>query len=225
MKKLLFAIIFSAHIFPFTGKAQVYIDMLTAPQMLIMSGNITGGIGGEFKKTNNNLNKIQEAQVYLNAKLAVVNELQRKVHNGLTQVSGTVRNGLKVRQIYEVSEDILVGLSETGRLVSDHPQFAIFANRSASNLRQRALGLYAEVANILREDDRNVLDAGERQQLLNRVYGDLMLMRGAVFGINHSIKTAIRAGFWRSLNPFRTWMNQDAQIMRDIIRNTRYLSN
>ncbi len=210
---------------PFSSNAQVYIDVLTAPQMLIMAGNTGGGIRGEFQRTNDNLNKIQEAQQFLNAKLAVVNDLQRRVHRGLTEVSGTVRNGLKVRQIYEASEDILAMLTETGNLVSSHPQYAVFANRSASNLKLRAIGLYGEVANILKEDDNNLLSAGERQQLLNKVYGELLLMKGAVFGINFSIKSALRNGFWRSLNPFRTWMNQDAQIMKDIIRNTNYLTN
>ena len=76
---------------------------------------------------------------------------------------------------------------------------------------------------ILQEDETNLLDAGERQQLLLRVFRDLKLLYGAAYGINFSMKTAIRAGFWYSLNPFKVWVNQDSRIMREIIRNARYL--
>lgn len=206
---------------PFDAHTQVYIDILTAPAMLT-SGPL---IRAEMKKTNENLDAIQRGQLYLQTQLSLANDLQGKILKGLQEVSGTVRNALTVRQIYETSTDVIEEMQDAVRLAADNPQFAIFAYRSTGIFRERALELYAEVSQILQQEDTNLLSAGERQQLLLRVYRDLKLLWVAAYGINYSMKTAIRAGFWYSLNPFKVWVNRDVRIMRDIVRNARLLSN
>lgn len=205
---------------PFPAVSQVYLDILTAPAM---NTAYRSQIKSEMGKTNSNLSAIKRGQVYLQTQLGLANDLQDKVLTGLQQVSGTMRNALTVRQIYDTSADIISEMQEAVDIAADNPEFTIFAYRSAGIFRERALELYAEVARILQEDETNLLDAGERQQLLLRVFRDLKLLYAAAYGINFSMKTAIRAGFWYSLNPFKVWVNQDSRIMRDIIRNARYL--
>ena len=220
MKRLFLSLILLGLFFPQQGSAQIYVDVLTAPQMTAIHAP---GIRSELKKTNNELSAIKRGQLFLQTQLGLANDLQQKVLTGLQQVSGTLRNALTVRQIYETSADIIGEMQEAVEIAADNPQFSIFAYRSANIFRQRALELYAEVARILTEDEINLLDAGERQQLLLRVYRDIRLLYGAAYSINFSMKTAIRIGFWRSLNPFKVWVNQDSRIMRDIIRNASYL--
>lgn len=220
MKRLFLSLILLGLFFPQQGSAQIYVDVLTAPQMTAIHAP---GIRSELKKTNNELSAIKRGQLFLQTQLGLANDLQQKVLTGLQQVSGTLRNALTIRQIYETSADIIGEMQEVVEIAADNPQFSIFAYRSANIFRQRALELYAEVARILTEDEINLLDAGERQQLLLRVYRDIRLLYGAAYSINFSMKTAIRTGFWRRLNPFKIWVNQDSRIMRDIIRNASYL--
>jgi len=220
MKRLFLSLILLGLFFPQQGSAQIYVDVLTAPQMTAIHAP---GIRSELKKTNNELSAIKRGQLFLQTQLGLANDLQQKVLTGLQQVSSTLRNALTIRQIYETSADIIGEMQEVVEIAADNPQFSIFAYRSANIFRQRALELYAEVARILTEDEINLLDAGERQQLLLRVYRDIRLLYGAAYSINFSMKTAIRTGFWRSLNPFKIWVNQDSRIMRDIIRNASYL--
>lgn len=220
MKRLFLSLILLGLVFPQQGSAQIYVDVLTAPQMTAIHAP---GIRSELKKNNNELSAIKRGQLFLQTQLGLANDLQQKVLTGLQQVSGTLRNALTIRQIYETSADIIGEMQEVVEIAADNPQFSIFAYRSANIFRQRALELYAEVARILTEDEINLLDAGERQQLLLRVYRDIRLLYGAAYSINFSMKTAIRTGFWRSLNPFKIWVNQDSRIMRDIIRNASYL--
>ena len=220
MKRLFLSLILLGLVFPQQGSAQIYVDVLTAPQMTAIHAP---GIRSELKKNNNELSAIKRGQLFLQTQLGLANDLQQKVLTGLQQVSGTLRNALTIRQIYETSADIIGEMQEVVEIAADNPQFSIFAYRSANIFRQRALELYAEVARILTEDEINLLDAGERQQLLLRVYRDIRLLYGAAYSINFSMKTALRTGFWRSLNPFKIWVNQDSRIMRDIIRNASYL--
>ncbi|WP_312352578.1 hypothetical protein [Sphingobacterium siyangense] len=220
MKKKTLILFLTISLVPSFVQSQVYIDILTAPAMLAN----TPLISSEMKKTNNNLNDIQKGQFFLQTQLTLANDLQRKILKGLQEVSGTVRNALTVKQIYETSSDIVSEMQDVINVAKDNPEFTIFAYRSAGIFRERALELYAEVSQILKEEETNLLNAGERQQLLNRVHRDLRLLWGAAYGINHAIKTAIRTGFWRSLNPFKIWVNHDVRIMRDILRNASYLT-
>lgn len=205
---------------PFVVRPQVYIDILTAPAMLANAPLIRG----EMRKTNDNLGAIQRGQLYIQTQLGLANDLQRTILKGLQEVSGTVRNAITIRQIYDTSTDVIEEMQDAVRLAADNPQFAIFAYRSTSIFRERALALYAEVSGILQQEETNLLSAGERQQLLNRIYRDLKLLWGAAYGINFALKTAVRAGFWYSLNPFKVWVNHDTRIMRDIMRNARHLT-
>lgn len=201
------------------ARSQIYIDILTAPSMTFGSALIRG----QMDNTNDNLKAIKRGQLYLQSQLLVANDLQNKVLKGLREVSGTLNNAITIRQIYEKSADVVAEMQDVVQLAADNPQYSIFAYKSAGIFRDRALGLYAEIARILNEDDRNLLDAGERQQLLNKVLSDLNILYAAAYGIHFSMQNAIRKGFWQSLNPFHVWVNQDAQIMRNIIRNASYL--
>ena len=219
MKTFILLLLFPLLFIPHSARSQIYVDVLTAPSMTFSAPLIKG----QMDNTNDNLDAIKRGQLYLQTQLALANDLQNKVLKGLREVSGTLNNALTIRQIYEKSADIVAEMQDVVQLASDNPQYSIFAYKSAGIFRERALELYAEVARILNEDDRNLLDAGERQQLLNKVHSDLKILYAAAYGIHFSMENAIRKGFWQSLNPFRVWVNQDALIMRDIIRNASYL--
>ena len=104
MKRLFLSLILLGLVFPQQGSAQIYVDVLTAPQMTAIHAP---GIRSELKKTNNELSAIKRGQLFLQTQLGLANDLQQKVLTGLQQVSGTLRNALTVRQIYETSADII----------------------------------------------------------------------------------------------------------------------
>lgn len=197
----------------------VYVDVLTAPAMRTYANTIKK----QQEKTNDNLTAIHKGQLLINSQLELANDLQQKVVKGLTEVSRTVRNAITIKRIYETSQDIIIEVSETTRLAAENPQYVIFAQESASVFKARALGLASEIANVLEGGETNMMDAGERQKLLNHIDDEIRLIYGAAFGIKHSIRWAIRRGFWKSLFPFSGWMNQDIRIMNEIIAKAKTL--
>ncbi|MDD4193237.1 MAG: hypothetical protein PHI28_18015 [Mangrovibacterium sp.] len=197
----------------------VYVDVLTAPAMRTYANTIKR----QQEKTNENLSAIHKGQVLINSQLEVANNLQQKVVKGLTEVSKTVRNAVTIKRIYETSQDIILEVAETTRLAAENPQYVIFAEESASVFKTRALGLASEITHVLEGGETNMMDAGERQKLLNHIYDEIRLIYGAAFGMKHSIKWAVRRGFWNSLFPFSGWVNQDVRIMNEIISNAKTL--
>lgn len=196
------------------GRAQtVYVDLLTAPMMAIYANQLEE----QQKETNKNLSNIQKTQVLIQTQLEAANELQKKIHKGLSQVSQTVSNAVTVKRIYECSQDILNELQEAVELASDYPAYLLFAKESATEFQMRAVEMTTEVSRVLTSSETNLMDAGERQKLLNYIYTEIRLLYGAAYGITHSIRWAVRRGFWKSLLPFSRWVNQDSRIMREVL--------
>ncbi|MGV8135045.1 MAG: hypothetical protein AB2L20_07515 [Mangrovibacterium sp.] len=197
----------------------VYVDVLTASTMRIYANQIED----QLEETNDNLNAIQKTELLITTQLETANNLQKKVVKGLTEVSRTVKNLITVKRITEVSLDIVAEVGEAIELAAENPEYAIFAGKSASVFRTRALDLASDVTDVLAEGETNMMDAGERQKLLNHIYDEIRLLYGAAFGVTHSIRWAMRRGFWKSLFPFSGWVNQDVRIMNEIIANAKML--
>lgn len=192
----------------------VYVDALVAPAMVTYAE----AIKGQQNETEKNLVAIRNAQALVQTQLQTANNLHNKFLKGLREVSGTVKNALVIKRIYETSTDIINELQDAAQVAADHPQYAVFAARALNNFRRRALQVSADVSRVITPGETNLMDAGERQRLLSSIHRDLTLMWGVAYGISRSIKNAVRAGFFKRLNPFQKWINEDARIMRNILR-------
>lgn len=193
----------------------VYVDALVAPAMVTYAE----ALKSEQNAADRNLKDIRTTQALVQRQLQIANNLHNKVLKGLQEVSGVVNNALVIKRIYETSADIVGELEEAVQTAAQHPQYAIFASRAVNTFRQRAIQLTADVSRVVAGGEVNLMDSGERQRLLQSIHRDLKLMWGSAYGISYSIKTAVRTGFWRSMNPFSTWVNRDARIMRDILKD------
>lgn len=191
----------------------VYMDVLTAPAMTAYANVLEE----QQEKTNEHLSAIQKGQLFIQTQLELANDLQTKIHKGLSEVSQTVANAATIKRIYETSQDILDELQEAAELAKENPEYVLFAARSANVFRTRTVEMTAEVSRVLTASETNLMDAGERQKLLNYIYTEIKLLYGAAYGITHSIRWAVRRGFWKSLVPFAGWVNQDTRLMREII--------
>lgn len=197
----------------------VYVDLLTAPAMTVYAKQLEE----QQQETNKNLSAIQKTQLLIQTQLAAANSLQKKIHTGLSEVSQTVSNAVTVKRIYETSQDILDELQEATQLAAENPAYTIFARESAESFRLRAVEMSAEVTRVLTGGETNLMDAGERQKLLNYIYTEIRLLYGAAYGITHSIRWAVRRGFWKSMLPFSGWVNQDSKIMREVMAKAQNL--
>jgi len=206
--------------FYLTSSAQtVYVDLLTAPAMVVYANKLED----QQQETNEHLSNIQKTQLLIQTQLNAANEIQKKIQKGLSEVSQTVTNAITVKRIYECSEDILEELQEAIQLAADNPAYVIFARESAQQFQTRAVEMTAEVSRVLTGGDTNLMDAGERQKLLNYIYTEVRLLYGAAYGITHSIRWAVRRGFWNSMLPFSGWNNQDSRIMREVLAKAKSL--
>jgi len=200
--------------------AQIYVDPLTAGAMAAHSGVING----QLDKTNDRLTLIQRGQLAVTGQLVVANDLQNTIYRGLSEVSGVMRSLLAVKDIYEISEDIIVDVNKAIGIAESNPLLLLFAESGAREFKSRATALAAEVSSfVLLGGKANLMDAGERAKLLNRIVTELTILRGVAYGMYRSMYWASQRGILNTLNPYSGFINLDKRIADDILFKSKLL--
>lgn len=180
-------------------------------------------IDNEQKKTNNILTQIKTAEVTINAQLAEANKLQQKIYDGLSNVSSLLNDAFTVKQIYEDTEMIVKRVGLITQFAAKNPQFSVFALKEAKEFKRRCLLLSADVTSTLTGGKFNLMNAGQRRELLRDIRTQTSLLASHAWLILFSMEQAKRIGFWKALNPFQKWVNRDSKIAKDIINRSKYL--
>lgn len=199
---------------------QTYVD----PAVAAATGIHAGIMNTQLDNVNDNLTLIQRGQLAVTGQLAIVNDMQDKIYRGLSEVSAIVRSLLGIKEIADISLDIVNDLDRAMDIARANPALLLFAQAGAREFRTRATNLAAEVNSfILRSGKDNLMDAGERAKLLNRVQTELTIIRGVSYGMHRSMYWAKQRGILASLNPYSGFINIDKRIAEDIIRNSRLI--
>ncbi|MEJ2881053.1 hypothetical protein [Pedobacter sp. GR22-6] len=214
-------LIFCAMLWYGAGFSQsIYVDPTTAAAMAAHS-NV---INSQLNRTNDNLTLIQRGQLAVTGQLTVVNDLQSQIYRGLSEVSAVVRNLLAVKDIAEISVDIVEDANKALQIAGSNPVLLLFAEGAAREFKSRSVSLASEVSSfVLAGGLNNLMDSGERARLLGRIVTELSILRGVAYGMHRSMFWAKQRGILNSLNPYTGFINMDKRIADDIIRTAKYL--
>ncbi|REC60445.1 hypothetical protein DRF65_20495 [Chryseobacterium pennae] len=197
-------------------KAQTpYIDVLTAPAMALYASQIKN----EQEKTVDEMNKLQQAQAFVSSQMVIANDLQNKVYKGLKEVNGTLKNGIQVQNIYNNLSKIITNVNGIYDEVQDAPEYSVFAYKSVQLITNKATDIYTDVADLLTSGELNLATSGDRRRLLFNIENNTRLMNVYLVNVRWAIKRAKKKGFWKSINPFQTYVNTDKQIFQQILNN------
>lgn len=209
-------IIFFIFIMSFLKAQTPYIDVLTAPAMALYASQIKN----EQEKTVDEMNKLQQAQAFVSSQMVLANDLQNKVYKGLKEVNGTLKNGIQVQNIYNNLNKIITNVNGIYDEIQDAPEYSVFAYKSVQLVTNKATDIYTDVADLLTSGELNLATSGDRRRLLFNIENNTRLMNVYLINVRWSIKRAKRKGFWKSINPFQTYVNTDRQIFQQILNNT-----
>ena len=199
-------------------QAQIYID----PAVAAATGVHAGVMNSQLNNVNDKLTLIQRGQLAVTGQLVIVNDLQNKIYKGLSEVSGAIRSLLSIKDIAEISVDIVDDVGKALDLARGNPALLLFAEAGAREFKTRATRLAAEVSSfVLKGGKDNLMDSGERAKLLGRIQTELTILRGVAYGMHRSMYWAKQRGILNALNPYAGFINIDKQIADDVIRNSR----
>ncbi|RYX78261.1 hypothetical protein EON76_06545 [bacterium] len=201
-------------------RAQIYVDPTTSAAMASQSLMINS----QLSSSNEKLTLLQRAQLAVTAELGIANDLQNRIYRGLSEVSSAVSSLLAVRDIYDITQDILRDGQKAVSVAAKNPALLIFAQSGAEEFHSRALRLSSEVGSfVLHGAKDNLMDSGERAKLLGKIVTELSIIRGVVYGIYRVMYWASIRGFWNSINPYAGFINLDKRIADDVLAKSKLL--
>lgn len=207
------------------AKAQVYTQFYYDPKhYAIVTENQTARMLSEniLKDQTEKVNKNIED---INTNVAKVVLVKDMVYKYLTEVNEVLKDGRQMKYIITLLDDIIEESSLAVKDVADAPQYAVFTINSVETIRFQAVSVFSEISRLINKGGvEAMMDNATRDEILTEIVVRLRIMRGALFGIRNSIKWAKLRGFWTTLNPFKTWINQDRLIINRIVRDYNYLT-
>ncbi|WP_312352576.1 hypothetical protein [Sphingobacterium siyangense] len=147
------------------------------------------------------------------------------VYRYLTEVNEVLKDGRQLKYIISLVDDIASECSGILADVEKAPQYTVFALNSVGTIRLQSVNIFLEISRLVNKGGAEVMMTNStRDELLTDITLRLKIMRGALFRIRSSIKWAKLNGFWTTLNPFKTWVNQDRNVINRIIRDYKQLT-
>lgn len=190
-----------------------YIDPTVTAAMILYSENLKS----RQNKTIDEQSKLQQAQTLVASQMAVANSIQNKLLKGLQEVSGTLRNGIQVVNIYNEINHCIQYSGDIVELTQNKPQYAVFGAQASQKTYQQAVKLTTDVSDLLQSGELNLATAGDRYRLLFSVSQNVIMLKIWLLSTKLNIERAIRLGWWQSVNPFQGYMNTDKSIVENIM--------
>src|SRR5690606_13702388 len=106
-------------------------------------------INSQLNATNERLTLIERGQLAITGNLTIVNTMQDKIYNGLSEVSSILTNLSNVQEIARIATGISSDLSQVVYLAGENPALLLFAERNATLFQQRATSLALEVSSFV----------------------------------------------------------------------------
>lgn len=209
-----------------------YLSSLGASsQEIVFDPWLSAGLTVNGTREDNSLKAIKEKQTTIqNLQAATVstvnfiNDWQKKTYNGLMYVSGSVKN---IYQVYECARILKNIYDCQSKMISEaqkNPLALSFASKTQTEMITRAISLYGQIQQlVLKEGDKNLLmDAGERTKLMNGLLAQLNVINAYAYSSYLKVRLVVRQGLINSINPFGTYVNRDAQIVKDVLGKWKF---
>jgi hypothetical protein len=173
---------------------------------------------------NELLAKINTSLDNINTNTSSIVVAQSLIYSSLSNVNSALKNGLALRDMYSVCQEIIGYSREMGKLAVNEPYLVLFSEQIIKDIGKRSIGMMAEVSGfVLKEGQDILMDYNSRDALMSKVRTDLQIIRGLAYGAWKAMYWAKLRGVVSMLNPFQNFINRDKQIVADIISKAKYL--
>jgi hypothetical protein len=206
-------------------------SMVLQAQTLTVDPVLTGVTIASSALENSSYSSIKSKQTSIEALQAstvvftnTINAIQNKLYNGLLYVSSTVHNAYQVYDCYTILKSIYENESKMIAEAQQNPLALLFAVKFQKEMVVKAIAYYGQIKEfILKENDEKLLmDAGERTLLLTTILEDLRAIEAYAVSSYYRVHWAVQDGIIKTLNPFGNFVNKDAKIAQDILKNWKH---
>ncbi len=188
----------------------------------VMAGITTANAiieNNSYDKIKDNQNAIEKLQAATVVTTEFINKWQKKLYDGLLYVSSTVNNAYQVYDAARILGNVYNLEKRMMEEAKKEPLALIFAVKYQREMILHAIQYYNQIHELILKvgDEKLLMNAGERTLLLNQVLESLRVIESYAVSSYYKVRYAVMNGILKTLNPFGSFVNRDAQIVKDIL--------
>jgi hypothetical protein len=211
------------------GLTFLVVNQAIAQRLVLDPALLAATIAGDVAQNNRldemkeNQTAIERAQKLAVTELVFINDWQKKMYEGLTEVAGVLKDLRQIKEAAVIVGDIVDYQKKVANYAKEAPHLVLFAEKSEGEFVQKASGLVLYISTVALQGGKDMLmDAGERAKLINHIVTELRLIRALAWSAQKQMYWAKMDKFWRLLNPWQSYVNQDKRIMADIMNSIKF---
>ncbi|ATL42221.1 hypothetical protein [Elizabethkingia occulta] len=172
-----------------------------------------------YEKQNELYNEIKNKTVQVIA-------IQEYIYQQLKNVNSALTQSKKLIYLYQYLGKIGNNSNKMLDLSIQHPEYAVLVSKYYSAIGEQLLKLKQEVsADILNENKDFLMDAMDREMLLEKVFTRVRNINGNILYIILRLENAKKIPYLYQVPVLRNYINVDRAIVGDIIQKYKYIFN
>ncbi|CAM3680604.1 hypothetical protein ELOC111193_16335 [Elizabethkingia occulta] len=172
-----------------------------------------------YEKQNELYNEIKN-------KTAQVIAIQEYIYQQLKNVNSALTQSKKLIYLYQYLGKIGNNSNKMLDLSIQHPEYAVLVSKYYSAIGEQLLKLKQEIsADILNENKDFLMDAMDREMLLEKVFTRVRNINGNILYIILRLENAKKIPYLYQVPVLRNYINVDRAIVGDIIQKYKYIFN
>ena len=159
-------------------------------------------------------------------KTAQVIAIQEYIYQQLKNVNSALSQSKKLVYLYQYMGKIATNSNKMLDLSAQHPEYAVLVSKYYVEIGKQAVKLKQEVMqDILNEDKDFLIDAMDREMLIEKVFNRVRNINGNILYIILRLENAKKIPYLYQVPVLRNYVNIDKAIVGEIIQKYRYIFN
>lgn len=151
-------------------------------------------------------------------KMTQVLIIHEQIYQALYNVNSLFKQSKQLGYIYSHIQHILnKTLPELLRVSRKYPQYAIFLKKYYQDFFKRVMALQSDVASLLNPDRKLLMDAYDRDLLLDNILFKLQMINGSMATILNLIEFNQNRAYIYSIPVLNNFIEQDKMLIEDIM--------
>lgn len=174
----------------------------------------------------NSYEKQKELYDDINNKTMQVIAIQEYICQQLKNVNSALTQSKKLVYLYQYLGRIVTNSNKMMDLSAQHPEYAALVSKYYVEIGKQILKLQQEVTQeILNEDKDFLMDASDREMLIEKVFTRVRNIHGNILYIILRLENARKIPYLYQVPILRNYINIDRAIVGDIITKYKYIFN
>lgn len=170
--------------------------------------------------------KQKELYDEINNKTMQVIVIQEYIYQQLKNVDSALTQSKKLIYLYQYLEKIVSNSNKMLDLSAQHPEYAVLVSKYYVEIGKQVVKLQQEVTqDILKEDKDFLMDAMDREMLIEKVFTRIRNIHGNILYIILRLENARKIPYLYQVPVLRNYINIDRAIVGDIMTKYKYILN